>query len=496
MNVRRRLARPTAIFAALLVLLGTWVVAMPLFTSPDEAAHLFRAYAVAHGELLGDTLPGQSPNIRHLDVPEWMAPPADLGCYFGQPQVPASCAVGPHGTTDSSAGTYPPFWYAVVGGVARVTGQSTHQRAYRFIAAIGCAALMAAAFSVVAVSRARRYATLLLLGLTPMTMFLSGGVNPNAFEIAGFLLLWSLLLLVDHPRAPTAVGGVVLGCLAGAMLLARFASAMWLVPAVVVGAVMLGRQGLRRFVNRGFLLAALGTSGPAAVAVVAWSRWAGTTSDNPAVAVDWTTGKVVRHTIGLLPDLTKEMIGVLGWLDTELPGVVYVLVLALTLVALAGVVLSRDVRLMVAAGVVVAGLTAAPVVVNAASARSAGLIWQGRYSLPLFVALGVLGAIGWARADDRSVPTGLARAARWGAGGVFVLVQTVAFWAAVRRFTVGTDGRIWLASPLPWAPGIAPMVLVAVQLLAGSALVFLLLREDGPIGSSVDASIPQPEEHG
>ena len=32
---------PAALFAALAVLLGTWVVGMPLFTSPDEAADLF-----------------------------------------------------------------------------------------------------------------------------------------------------------------------------------------------------------------------------------------------------------------------------------------------------------------------------------------------------------------------------------------------------------------------------------------------------------------------
>jgi hypothetical protein len=490
-------ASPAALFAALAVLLGTWVVGMPLFTSPDEAAHLFKAYAVAHGEVLGDPLPGQSPNILRVDVPEWMAPPVDLACYFGQPTVPAACATGAHGTTDTSAGTYPPFWYAVVGGVVRASGQSTHQRAYRFVGALLCAALVAAALTVARRSRAGRFAPLVLLGLTPMAMFLAGGVNPNAFEIAGFVLLWSLLLVHDHPRAPSAVGGALVGGLAGAMLLARFASAIWLAAALVVAVVLLGRDGLRRFANRRFLAAACGTGGVAAAAVLWWSRYAGATTDNPATALDWTTGHVVRHTIGLLPDLTQEMIGVLGWLDTELPWAVYVLWAVLVAVAIGGLVMARQVRLGVAAALVVAGLAVVPVAVNVVSAAATGLIWQGRYSLPLFSALGVLGALAWSRAQ---VPDRVATMVRVGAATAFVAGQTIAFWAALRRFTVGTAGKVWLDDPLPWRPGVHPMLLVLVHLLAASALVALVLRPEraasGPIGPSRSASIPQLEQHG
>ena len=424
--------------------------------------------------MLGDPLPGQSPNILHVDVPERMAPPIDLVCYFGQPTVPASCAQGPHGTTDTSAGTYPPFWYALVGGVVRVAGESTHQRAYRFVGALLCAASMAAALTVARRSRAGRFAPLLLLGLTPMAMFLAGGVNPNAFEIAGFALLWSLLLIHDHPRAPTALGGALVGGLAGAMLLARFASAIWLVAALVLAVVVIGRDGLRRFWTRRFVVAAGGVGGAAAALVLWWSRYAGATTDNPATALDWTSGHVVRHTVGLLPELSQEMVGVLGWLDTELPWPVYVLWAAITVVALAGVVAARQARLVVAAAVVVGGLAVVPVAVNVVSAGATGLIWQGRYSLPLFSALGVLGAIGWARASSARPAVG--DAVRIGVAGAFALGQTVAFWAALRRFTVGSAGKVWLDEPLPWRPGITPMVLVGVHLAAAVTIAVLVLR--------------------
>ena len=497
MNHRLRVAaKPVALFLALVVMLGTWVIGMPLFTSPDEAAHVFKAYAVAHGEVLGETLPGQSPNIRRVDVPEKMAPPTDLACYFFQPTVPASCAVGPHGTTDSSAGTYPPFWYGLVGGVVRVVGESTHQRAYRFVGAVMCAALIAAGLTVAARSKAARSTPLVLLGVTPMAAFLAGGVNPNAFEIAGFVLMWSLLLVHDHPRAATAAGGAVVGGLAGALLLARFASAIWLAAALVVAVVVLGRQGLRPFWNRRFLVAACGTGGAAAVAVVWWSRYAGATADNPATALDWTTGHVISHTFGLLPEISKQMVGVLGWLDTDLPAVVYVLWGLFTLAALAGVVAGRQIRLVVATIVVVVGLAVVPIAVNVVSAGATGLIWQGRYSLPLFTALGVLGAIGWTRAP--SIPPGVVSAVGYGAAAAFVIAQTVALWAALRRYTVGSAGKVWLDSPLPWRPGVAPMVLVVVHLLAAAAVAAIVVRPatSGPIDPSAPASIPQLEQHG
>jgi len=43
-------------------------------------------------------------------------------------------------------------------------------------------------------SRSRRFAPLLLLGLTPMALFLSASVNPNGFEVAAFVLLYLPIL--------------------------------------------------------------------------------------------------------------------------------------------------------------------------------------------------------------------------------------------------------------------------------------------------------------
>ena len=47
-------------FLALLVVVTTWAVGIPRFASPDEPAHIYKAYGTAHGELLGAPAPGLS----------------------------------------------------------------------------------------------------------------------------------------------------------------------------------------------------------------------------------------------------------------------------------------------------------------------------------------------------------------------------------------------------------------------------------------------------
>lgn len=481
---RRRWLVPALCFALLLTTFSTWTVGMPLFTSPDEAAHLFKAYGTAHLEALGDELPGQSTNIRLFHLPQQMAPPDGpddgLLCYFFQSQVPAACAVGSDGATVSTAAVYPPFWYAVVGGAARVTGQSTHQRAYRAASAVLCAALVAAAFESARRSRAASLSPLLLIGLTPMAVFLAGTLNPNAFEIAGFVFGWTLLLHLHHPRAATARAGLLTGGLVGVLLMSRFASVVWIALGALVALVLLGLDGVRRLGLR-FFLPALGAAGTAVAALAAWSVYAGVSADDPRTATDMPRSEVISTTVDRLPDFAEQMIGVLGWLDTPLPAAVHVLFGVLTMLVLVGVALSRDVRLAAATLIVAVSLAVVPIAINVVSAPTAGLIWQGRYSVPMYAAFGAIGMLAWRTALDRmSSPARVETAIRWGACAAFAVAEVVAFWWALRRFTVGSSGKLWLTEPLPWSPDVAPMLLLALNAAAVAAFCALVLWSTAP----------------
>jgi len=141
-----------------------------------------------------------------------------------------------------------------------------------------------------------------------------------------------------------------------------------------------------------------------------------------------------------------------------------------------GIGLARDRRLAVAALAVCAGIIVIPIVVNVASAASAGLIWQGRYSLPLFAMLGMLGMFGWHRHFEHRPDERLLGMVRWGAAACFVVAEVGAFWQCLRRFTVGSGGKIWLTDPLPWQPSIAPMPLIAINAVLVTVFALIVLH--------------------
>lgn len=501
----RPLAFPAAFFLALLALLLTWTIATPLFASPDEPAHLYKSYGTAHGELLGTPIADQPSNVRLFDVPDSMGQ-GNVMCYFFVPDQPADCATGSSSAGVSAAAVYPPFWYALVGGGARLI-DPTSQRAYRAVAAGLCAALMAAAFAVARRSTAGHLTPLLLLGLTPMTLFLAATVNPNGFEIAAFLLIWTLCLHLEpvgeRNRAASWQGGVAVGALVATVLLSRFASIIWVVVGVAVVAILLGRPGLQRFLNPRFLVPSVGATFAAVAALAAWSRYSGAEAEDSRIASDFTRSHVVSYTVRQLPEFATQMIGVLGWLDTRMPRVTYLAFAAMLVVALAGVAISRNRRLQFATVTVFAALATVPVAVNVISAAKAGLIWQGRYALPLYVGLGVLGMIGWRDAIERTRFRPV-RSIRLGLCAAFVIGEIAGFWQTVRRFTVGADGKIWLTDPLPWRPPVAPMALIAANAVLVVVFVAVLLLgthhrapvagfaelHDGPNGSVVVGQRP------
>ncbi len=475
--IRTRRAFPAAVFVATLFLLLTWTVGTPLFGSPDEPAHLYKAYGTAHGEAIGEPIEGSfSPNLRRFDVPAEMGQSPDIMCFIFQADVSAGCAgPGSVGAGESTAAIYPPFWYGLVGGGARLTGQDTSQRVYRAVAATLCAALIAAAFAVARRSNVGRFSPLLLLGLTPMTLFLAGSVNPNGFEVAGFLLLWALCLHIDTDQAVSRRAGVIVGSIVAVLLLSRFASAIWVACGVGVIALTIGASGVRRFMNRAFLMPAAGLSVAASVLLVGWSRYAGAAAEDPRIATDMGLVEVARTTWERTPELLRQMIGILGWLDTRIPWFAYALFAVFTAAIVVGVVLAGDRRLVLAAGAVCVGVIVVPIIVNVASAASAGLIWQGRYSLPLYAMLGLLGMLGWHRALERRPNPRLMTIVRWTAAICFVVAEVASFWQALRRFAVGAEGKIWLDEPLPWSPSITPMVLIALNAALVSTLAGVVL---------------------
>jgi hypothetical protein len=279
-----------------------------------------------------------------------------------------------------------------------------------------------------------------------MAMFIGGSVNPSALEIAAAILTWTALgtlLVLPRSAAPFVPHAAGLG----AVLLAttRALSPLWLVLCVVFLAASSTRSAIRtlsrqRSVRWWGLAVVVVTIGS-----VVWTaaekvlQVAPTSAARPGF---WTALRVVWDRV---PLYWHEMIGILGWLDTQLPGWVINLwwaVIALLMVA--GVAAGRWRRgcVLIALGIAV---LIVPMVIEARGAATVGYVWQGRYTLPLAVGVPILASMliqSWRRLSRSA-----AVAISGGLIGCLAVSQFAALHRALIRFEVGvgalTHGPAW-----------------------------------------------------
>ena len=146
------------------------------------------------------------------------------------------------------------------------------------------------------------------------------------------------------------------------------------------------------------------------------------------------------------------MIGVFGWLDADPPvGVVLAWTVAIGAVVVLGAALGGR-RLVLALVAITAASVVVPSVIQASQMEEHGILFQGRYILPLGVGVVLLAAQAVDEAGDELVDR-LSRVV------VIVLALTVvgnlvAIWFVARRFAVGTAGPVLFVGD-GWTPGIS-----------------------------------------
>lgn len=457
----------TALVGAVLL---TWVLAVPQFAAPDEPAHFYKAYGTAHGDLLGEAVPGLSANLRLYDVPATLGP-GNLGCLNGLLTQPFDCVVIGMGETISSAAPYPPYYYAAVGIPATIIGAAEQPVVYRLISAAVVAALVAAAMAVL---RARQAwaAPLVLVVTTPMAWFMFGTVNPNSWEIAAFGVGWVVAWMLT--TRPTRRLAWTFGAIAGAVVLLRPVALAWLVPLAVVTWVAAPPATRRVLWARAMVMAVGAPIAGAAAVSYAWLRFANFTIEDNRTVVESSVGTTVSATIDRYGEYLRQTMGVFGWADTPLPWIGGALVALAATGWLLVFAARAGVRQWLAFAVLVTAWLALPMAINLLTAPTAGLSWQGRYGLPLVVGLAVLPLFGDGRRAAVAAP--FVRFAVRGAVVASLAAQTVGLWWMVRRYAVGIDGPLFPGGTTPWSPSLAPMLLVALNALAASALGGFVLR--------------------
>jgi hypothetical protein len=436
----RRILAMVAVPLALFVSLVAWGFSSPVGSSPDDDYHLASIWCGA-GIREGLCEAGDKPNERRV--------PATLlefsACYAFNANQSASCPQKPTSVlVNSSRGnfeaSYPPIFYGTMSIFAGpdVATSVLLMRAFNALLFVGISSALF--FSL---TRGGRGPLLLggLVTVVPLGMFLVPSVNPSSWAVTSAFTLWVSLLAFFHTdeRKKKVIFGVIAIAMTVAAAGARSDAAVYSILAAVVTVILALRKSWRPDWLRVAIV-------PTAVITIAAAFFL--TSGQSAV-LSPETGPDVSRTIGAvlqftvlnaikLPELWAGVFGTwgLGWLDTILPGSVWVSML----VAFAGLLLwglqKIDQRKAIALAIVFITLVVVPLYVLVKDNVIVGAAVQPRYVYPLVIMLVGIALVGFA-----SDHLGLNRVQLACVSVLVVAANTVALHFNIRRYVTGVDGQ-------------------------------------------------------
>lgn len=477
-----------------------WAITTPLAGSPDEPAHIVRAAAVAHGQLLPD---GQDAEGRG-----YFRVPASLGdargwedCFAHDAEQGAACqprfpALPGLARESTSASAYNPLYYSIVGWPSLFI-DDPYPMVYsmRLITAAVNSLLLAAAFVFLStIMRPGRAAVVMGATATPMLFFLGGAVNPNAWEITGGMALLCAVLSIGHRPdrdAPTWPALVVIAVSGALVANLRGISPLWVVVLGVIGLIAIAGPPLRQLARRPGMWIALAVVALGFVAAVTWGLIAGAFAlegnyDNK----EWSPLRVVdfmlRRTV-----FEHAYVGLFGWTDTAAPLITVVILGGIGIGLIASAFwLGRGRMLALTCAAMIVWL-AAPALIQLWYVRSAGMIWQGRYTMVMYTAVVILAAVA-VNAKTRNVQVAQSRRLSVVLGGLVVFAHGYVFAFTQMRYAEGTDATLLgsLLSPSWSPPGSA---LVWLVLTCAACAIFAYATAD--VRAAAAAEEAQPSDH-
>jgi hypothetical protein len=491
-------------FGILFVAIAAWSFASPLGSGPDEPAHLARAASLVRGQLVGKDLPHPTTAQKStviVRVPEVFASlGADVGCFQYKSDVPAGCQRPLNRSThtvsvETYVGRYPPLYYFLVGlpTLALVSVKGIY--AARLVSGALSAAMLALAITSL---RRCRGAPLLAAGLavaiTPMVLYLAAVINPSGLEVASAISAWTAAMALASQR-PTELSASAVGALGASvsvLLLTRALAPLWVLFIFAAFAGVGAATPLKDLLRKRYVQGWLAVCAAAGTFSLVWDLLANPFLTEPGSPLPKgvTEGGIFQLALARLDLLVTSSIGQFGWLDAPSPYLVIVLWLgALGAVVLIGSCLAGRRGAAVIVGTAVAWVVV-PIVMILSTAHQEGILGQGRDFMGLAVGIPIVAAaVAGERFSDRRATLRLTSVVI----ALLTACQVVDFYAALRRYTVGTNGPLDAFSSVRggWdAP--VPAVALAIVFVAAMVAFALTLRRAAEVqpGASTPASLP------
>lgn len=478
-------------FTLLMGMITSWNLASPLYSGPDEPAHVIKAAAVVRGQIGGREVSTPDGGGTVVRVPSGFARADKIVCFVRRPNVSADCAET-YPPSDGNApaltraGRYPPLYYVLV-GFPSLPLSSSGEGVYlvRLLSGALCAAFLASALaSAFEWRRCRLLVIGVALALTPMVFHLAGIVSPNSLEVCAAICLWvSGIALVQGPARLTNRKLMArVGLSASTLVLMRGLTPALLILILLVLAGLSRRRDLLALARashvRRWLLVFAVSSTLALVWLVAYRSYdlgpptiAGTPPSNLAAALRFSSGRA---------DLfVRQMIGVFGWLDTPAPYLTYYLwVFALGFLLLLALALSRTRVVMVTLGTLAIAVVV-PAVLEGKNAQAYDFIWQGRYTLPFAVGVPILAAYGLG--SVRALGDELRRVATVIVAALGIAHVSAFVWA-LRRYSVGRSGKLlFFLDGDRWNPPLSSLALILMYSFFTAGFCWWLRQLTSPV---------------
>lgn len=458
-----------------------WIITMPPFRGIDEFDHAYRAAAVANGQWVAPSMPAEDGRGTYVRVPRELVEAAEPVCSSLRYTLPENCNPvddlgGGLVTVASAASTYNPLYYWLIGKPSSSFDGDAFVYALRVVSALYCVLLLGAAFWTLTRAGTGSWPRMgLALALSPCFVYSTTIGAPNGIEMCAGLAAFACLISLKDPLRPShqATVLVLLGACVSLLVSVRLLGPLWAAIVVALGVSVLGLQRCLAVVRTNprstvamVLLAAVGS---------AWALWwtftqhAGLPSSDKA---DTPLPDPLLNSIAQVPVWFLQTIAMGPTRGEPAPTIVYGLAVALYVTMLLFAARALDRRRAGLLGLYAAVLLVVQIGLSAQTWPDYGSVWQGRYALPVVVAIPLLLGFYAGRSPRARLPVGV----------TVTMLTTAVTLQAVEVFRIAHQegakrslyGDSWSAPAMPLqlglvAVGLGLLVLAVVVVPSPSA---------------------------